>query len=217
MAGVFGDLLSTLNVGFLLMRFCSECGGQVFLRWVDRDLIQRFVCERCNVVHYRNPRILVVCAVNHRDTVLLCRRANEPALGKWNAPSGFLEIGETLQEGAARETFEETGVRVDPAKLELYSIVNMPLIEQVAIVFRTNLSRPAKIKLGPESLDAAFVSEAEVQQLDFAWREYTGSGLDQYFEELRIGKFGVHLISAEIGDDRRRQERCYALDYSHQP
>ena len=69
----------------------------------------------------------------------MCRRAEEPAVGQWAVPTGYLEMGETLEEGAARETREETGVVVDPARLELCSVINMTSIRQVGIIFRIEL------------------------------------------------------------------------------
>jgi len=61
----------------------------------------------------------------------MCRRSQEPAIGQWVLPSGFLECGETLEQGAARETFEETGVSLDPNQLDLASIINITAIDQV--------------------------------------------------------------------------------------
>ncbi|MEZ5435951.1 MAG: NUDIX domain-containing protein [Pseudomonadales bacterium] len=45
------------------------------------------------------------------DKVLLCKRAIEPRLGFWTLPAGFLELGESVAEGAARETDEEAGAQ----------------------------------------------------------------------------------------------------------
>jgi len=54
-------------------------------------------------VHYENPRLIVCCAAYWLDKILMCRRALEPGLGKWVVPSGFLEVGESLEQGAVRE------------------------------------------------------------------------------------------------------------------
>jgi 8-oxo-dGTP diphosphatase len=43
---------------------------------------------------------------------LLIRRGSEPLLGEWSIPGGTLELGESLQQGVARELLEETGVEV---------------------------------------------------------------------------------------------------------
>ncbi len=46
------------------------------------------------------------------DAVLLVKRRDEPSRGLWSPPGGSLEVGETVEAGAARETLEETGVVV---------------------------------------------------------------------------------------------------------
>jgi ADP-ribose pyrophosphatase YjhB (NUDIX family) len=147
------------------------------------------------MVHYQNPRVIVTCAVCWRDTVLLCRRAQPPASGKWVMPSGFLECGETLEEGAARETFEETGVVLDPNRLDLYSVVNMTQIEQVAVTFRVQLAAKPEVQPGAECLEAAFFAEGEIPSGFLAWRESMGDRPQRFFDELRRGDFTIQLIT----------------------
>jgi 8-oxo-dGTP diphosphatase len=61
---------------------------------------------------------------------LLVRRGNEPLLGEWSIPGGTLELGETLEEGVAREVFEETGLRV--RVLELIEVFDRIYVESTA-------------------------------------------------------------------------------------
>ena len=58
--------------------------------------------------------------------ILLCRRAIEPCRGLWTLPAGYLENGETVAEGARRETLEEA--RVGLGDLEPYLLLNLPFI-----------------------------------------------------------------------------------------
>lgn len=107
------------------------------------------MCDSCGFVDYVNPRI-VAGVVAHRDgQILLCRRAIEPRRGFWTLPAGFMELGESVEEGAAREAHEEARAELEiETLLGLYSI---PRIGQVQIFFRARLlNDPAP---GPESLE----------------------------------------------------------------
>ena len=67
----------------------------------------RRVCDSCGFIDYVNPRI-VAGMVAHRDgQILLCKRAIEPRMGFWTLPAGFMELGESVEEGACREAREE--------------------------------------------------------------------------------------------------------------
>ena len=113
------------------MKYCSQCGGTVALKTPDGDTRQRFVCGHCDVIHYQNPRIIAGCIPVYGDQVLLCRRAIEPRYGKWTLPAGFLENGESISQGAMRETLEEANARV--AIDTLYTVFSLPHISQVNV------------------------------------------------------------------------------------
>jgi ADP-ribose pyrophosphatase YjhB (NUDIX family) len=162
-------------------------------RWVARDARDRNVCTSCGTIHYQNPRIIVCCIVHWCDRILLCRRAEEPARGMWAVPAGFLECGETLEEGAARETFEETGVVVDPGALNLGWIINMTAIHQVAIAFRVSVTDLPEVHPGPECLEVAFVSADELADKALAWRASLGDGPQRFYQELQSGDFTIQL------------------------
>ena len=124
---------------------------------------ERRVCDNCGFVDYVNPRI-VAGVVAHRDgRILMCRRAIEPRKGFWTLPAGFMELGESVEEGAAREALEEAEARIAiEALLGLYSI---PRIGQVQVFFRARLlNAPAP---GPESLEVGL----------FAWDDIPWSEL----------------------------------------
>lgn len=61
---------------------------------------------------------------------LLIRRGREPLLGEWSIPGGSLELGETLEEGVARELLEETGLKV--RVLELIEVFERIYVESTA-------------------------------------------------------------------------------------
>jgi ADP-ribose pyrophosphatase YjhB (NUDIX family) len=125
----------------------------------------------------------------------MCRRSQEPAIGQWVLPGGFLECGETLEEGAIRETFEETGVIVDPARLDLWGIINVTAVDQIIVAFRVELLALPTLRPGAECIDAAFLSEHEIPEGGFAWRKLLGSVPGRFFNELRSGDFSITLIT----------------------
>ena len=86
------------------MKYCSRCGADVERKVPGEDNRQRWVCTRCDTVHYQNPIIVVGCIAEKDGKILLCKRAIEPRHGYWTVPAGFMELGESLAEGAARET-----------------------------------------------------------------------------------------------------------------
>jgi ADP-ribose pyrophosphatase YjhB (NUDIX family) len=146
-----------------------------------------------------------------REKLLMCLRAHEPGRGEWALPSGFLECGETLQEGAARETAEETGVIVDPASMDLFSVTNMVRIEQICIVFRSELLTEPVIRRGSECLDAAFLSEDEISRVDVAWQESMGNRNDYFFKQVRTRQFDIHLVSLGSPEGEKFGSRDYSI------
>jgi ADP-ribose pyrophosphatase YjhB (NUDIX family) len=192
------------------MKYCSECGSAIG-RTSIADGRERYACAACGAIHYQNPRVIVCCVVHWSDSILMCRRAIDPARGQWTLPSGYLECGETLEEGAARETFEETGVRVDPTALELYGILNMKAIEQVAVTFRVRIDAKPALRAGSECDAAAFLTEEETHRHAIAWRDSYGSESPEFFRELRSGEFTIHLATLGSADGADFSTRKYPI------
>jgi ADP-ribose pyrophosphatase YjhB (NUDIX family) len=98
--------------------YCPRCGTELGTKHVDGR--NRQYCGNCEVVEWRNP---VPCAgvavVDPDHGVLLTQRDIPPGIGKWTLSGGHMEVEESPEQAAARELAEETGVRVDPADLEL--------------------------------------------------------------------------------------------------
>ena len=120
----------------------------------EGDHRERMVCADCGHVAYENPKIVVGAVVIADAAVLLCRRAIEPRQGYWTLPAGYLELGETLEEGAARETWEEAKARIElDGILGIFSISR---IGQVHVMFRARFAADASSPLfaaGAESLE----------------------------------------------------------------
>jgi ADP-ribose pyrophosphatase YjhB (NUDIX family) len=144
--------------------------------------------------------------------LLLCRRAQEPARGLWTPPAGFMELGETLEQAAARETREESEVIVDPDQLVLYSVTNLPAISEVYVSFRATVAQE-RCAPGPESLEAGFFSEAAIPWGALAYPEMTGY-LRAFFRELAAGETWIHLSRADQTRRTRRGYRVIAVEES---
>ncbi len=175
------------------MKFCSACGNQVTLRTPEGDHFVRFVCEFCGVVHYQNPKLIVGCVPEHAGRILLCRRAIEPRLGFWTIPAGFMENGETTQEGARRESFEEALAQVEIGSL--LAVVHVLHADQVHVMFRARLPE-ASFGPSPESLEVGLYGESEIPWGDIAFRS-VDFALRRYFEDRRRGVEGHHFTTID--------------------
>ena len=170
------------------MKYCSECGGPVSLRTPPGDDRERYVCDRCATVHYRNPRIVVGCLPVHGSQVLLCRRAIQPRRDYWTLPAGFMEIGESTLEGARRETWEEAHARVEDETL--YTIFDLPHISQVYMFYLARLGAP-EFTPGHESLDVALFSEDAIPWTELAFPVISLT-LRRFFEDRCSGVFPIY-------------------------
>lgn len=103
-----------------------------------------------------------------------------------------MECGETLEQAAARETFEETGVRLDPSQLHLHAVVTLPEISQVYVGFLATTDEQTTLICGPECTEVRFFSEADVPWDELAYSDI-GAYLKDYFGERRIGTQIVHF------------------------
>lgn len=178
------------------MRFCSYCGQSVNLRIPDGDNRERHVCEGCGVIHYQNPKIVAGCIPRWQDKVLLCRRAIEPRKGLWTLPAGFMENGETTEQAAQRETHEEACAEVQA--LSLYTLFNLPNINQVYMFFRAELVAP-EYASGIESLDVDLFAEHEIPWNELAF-PVVHESLKLYFSDLKAGIF--HTYTGDIIRDK---------------
>jgi ADP-ribose pyrophosphatase YjhB (NUDIX family) len=167
------------------MNFCSQCGAKVEVMVPDGDNRPRHVCEACSTIHYQNPKIVVGCIPVWEDQILLCRRAIEPRYGLWTLPAGFMENGETSQQGAARETLEEATARVEVEGL--YGLYNLPHINQVYLIFRSRLL-DLEFAPGSESLEVALFRESEIPWQEMAFPVIQES-LKIFFEDRQSGEF----------------------------
>lgn len=170
------------------MKYCSDCGALVELRIPADETKARYICTVCNLIHYQNPRLVIAAIPQWEDKVLLCRRAIEPQYGKWTLPGGFMENGESTGQTAVRETLEEANARI--TIIDLYAMYSLPYINQVHLVFRSQLV-DLDFNPGQESLEVKLFTESEIPWDELAFRPLRYS-LEHYFNERHEEKFSLH-------------------------
>ena len=173
------------------IKHCKNCGAAVVYRLPDDgDTKQRAVCPACHTVHYENPLNVVGTVPHFGDRVLLCKRNIEPRFGKWTLPAGFMELDETLAEGAARETVDEAGAQFEMQSL--FSILNVARVGQVHMFYRARLTSD-QFDPGTETIEARLFLESEIPWSEIAFRTVKET-LERYFADQRAGAFSIHTV-----------------------
>ena len=171
------------------IKHCRNCGAAVVYRLPDDgDTRERAVCPACDTIHYENPLNVVGTVPYFGERVLLCKRNIEPGWGKWTLPAGFMELGETTAEGAARETDEEAGAQFEME--ELFTVLSVPRVGQVHLFFRARLLSD-QFAPGHETIEARLFNEDEIPWEEIAFRTVKET-LARYFEDRRKRRFEVH-------------------------
>jgi len=172
-------------------KHCRNCGTTVVRRVPDDgDTRVRGVCPDCQTVHYDNPLNVVGTIPYLGERVLLCKRNIEPRFGKWTLPAGFMELDETVAEGAARETVEEAGAQF--AMGDFFSLVNIARVGQVHMFYRARLLSD-KFDPGHETTEARLFLEHEIPWDEIAFRTVAET-LKRYFADRRAGQFSIHVF-----------------------
>ncbi len=153
--------------------------GPIVRQVPDGDDRERNVCVDCGFIHYDNPRVVAGAVCTWEDKVLLCRRAIEPRIGFWTIPAGYLELGETIAEGAGREVWEESGAKI--AVGDFLGLFELPHISQIYALFHADMLSP-DLDPGPESLEAQLFSWD-----DIPWDELAFPSVSWALELYRDG------------------------------
>ncbi|MEI8031253.1 MAG: NUDIX hydrolase [Comamonadaceae bacterium] len=173
------------------IKHCKNCGAAVLYRLPDDgDTKERAVCTVCDTIHYENPLNVVGTVPYWGNKILLCKRNIEPRFGKWTLPAGFMELFETLAEGAARETLEEAGAQFEME--DIFSILNVARVGQVHMFYRARLLSD-KFDPGFETIEARLFTEEEIPWDEIAFRTVKAT-LEHYFADRRAGQFSFHAI-----------------------
>ena len=175
----------------ITVRYCNVCSHEVEHRVPEGDHLPRHICPRCGHVQYFNPRVIVGCVPEWEDgRILMCKRNIEPRMGRWTFPAGFLELGETPAQGAARETLEEA--QADVAVDALLAVINVPYVSQVYMIHRGRMHSP---RHGPtnESSETVLMWEHEIPWDEIAFPT-VWHGLRFFFADRASGRFSIHTL-----------------------
>jgi ADP-ribose pyrophosphatase YjhB (NUDIX family) len=171
------------------MNFCANCGHKTTEKIPLGDHQIRRVCTHCDAIHYVNPKVICGALVVFEDRVLLCRRAIEPRYGLWTLPAGYMELFETMEQGAARETREEAEAEI--AIEQLYCMYNIPRIGQIYVLFKSTLI-DGKFGAGEETIESRLFNEDEIPWTELAFPSVERT-LRHYFADRKTQHFDLHL------------------------
>ena len=132
----------------------------------EGDSLERLMCPDCGFVDYENPKIVVGAVAEWDGRILMCRRNIQPRRGYWTIPAGYLEINETVEDGARREAMEEANAALDLHTV--LAIYNIPRISQVQIIFKASLPVP-EFSPGPESQEVELFTWDQIPWSDLAF------------------------------------------------
>ena len=172
------------------MNYCPDCGGPLSPHLVAGEQRQHWFCQACGESLYEHPSVMLTCFISCGQKLLWIQRKFDPKAGFWAIPGGFMEEGESLAEGAARELWEETGIRLAPEDLTFYMTGTITFINQVYVAFRATLDSD-HCEPGKEALAAAFYSREECPWDQVAYPEVNDS-VRLVYDDLERGEFGIY-------------------------
>lgn len=132
----------------------------------EGDTHERLVCGDCGYIQYDNPKVIAGVVPIYEGKVLLCTRAIEPRVGFWTVPAGFLELGESPAEGAAREAVEEANAVIEVG--DLIGVYTIRHIGQIQMFYRGTLAEPS-FSAGEESLETKLFEWEDIPWEDLAF------------------------------------------------
>ncbi|MCS6866106.1 MAG: NUDIX domain-containing protein [Gemmataceae bacterium] len=154
-----------------LFRFCPRCGAPRNESHRGQNPLR---CSACALTYYFNPTVAAAAWVVAPDgRVLLIRRAYEPAAGKFAIPGGFIDIGESAENGLRREIREEVGLDIDHLTFVLshpnqyfYRDVTYPVVDLIFLAY-TRQADCAKPLDGVAGIVWKFPAEIDPAELAF--------------------------------------------------
>lgn len=183
------------------IKYCNQCGHSVKYEKPEGDDQLRAVCQNCFYIQYENPLIVTGCIIEHEGRILLGKRTIEPRKNCWNIPAGFLENGESTQDGAIREVKEE--VLTEVKNIQLFGVYSIIQRSQVHIYYRAELDS-SDFGAGAETSEARFFKPEDIPWDNLAF-PVNITALKRYVKEMKSGDFTIQEDDILIDYDMLRQ------------
>ena len=154
-------------------KFCPQCATplEFIAQLEDGGTKERLRCVNCGYTHWNNPTPVLAAVIEYQGQVLLARNAAWPA--KFYALiTGFMEAGETPQDGIRREVQEETSLVT--GELSLIGVYDFQRMNQVIIAYHAVCT--GEVRLSPELVDYKLVAHDDV----VCWPAGTGYALAEW-------------------------------------
>ena len=165
------------------VRFCPHCATELATQ--PEHGVPRPTCRACGFIHYRNPIPAAGVLLAAQGSLLMVRRKFEPRAGSWCLPAGFMEFGETPEQCAVRELYEETGIHGRLTRLfNIYAGTDDPRTRSILILYVAEHAG-GTLKPGDDAIEAEFVHLAALPE-PIAFHAHTRA-LAEYRAELELG------------------------------
>lgn len=147
------------------VRYCIRCGTALENQLQCREIHP--TCPACGWAFYPDPKVAAGVLVEQDGKVLLVRRNNEPSLGMWTFPAGFVNAFEDPADTAVRECAEETGLQVQiTALLDVVTGREHPRGADIVFIYRATIIG-GMLTAGDDADIAAFFARNQLPPLAF--------------------------------------------------
>lgn len=164
----------------MTIKYCYLCGGDTISRSAHGETHQQ--CQSCGQSFFDNPKPATeIILVTENNKIIVAVRAREPHKGKYDLPGGFLDSGETIEQGLEREVLEELGLKASDYTKPIYlsSVVDQypwgPETHTViSLPFTARIKSSVHLEPQDDVETILYLSTDEIKTDDFAWEsQYT--------------------------------------------